>query len=211
MWQTEFEKLSLRDQRLFKEVANKLLAVNFLVKTKESNTSAYYFAEAHYELLKDYFSVIDWNLEINRSIGVVSLKNLEARNRINLRINESIVLLILRLLYEQNSDAIDMINHVEVKIADIHDLFAILGLESRILNRKKMNDILGVFKRFNLIEAENTQALSTEDSIFILPSIVFAIEATSISDVLSKLRDYSDNDSLENENSNEEINDNEAA
>ena len=194
MWQETFDKLSSTDKNLFAESANKLLAVNFLVKSKPSNTQTYYFIDKYFNIFKDYFGFISWELEINRNVGVIILKNKENRNRLNLRIQESITLLILRLLYEQNSDELDINDHVVVKVADIHEMFAIVGLESRILNKKSISEVLALFKRYNLIEAEGVSTLATDDEIFILPSILLAVDTTNILDIYNKLRDYNKED-----------------
>jgi len=194
MWQETFDKLSSTDKNLFAESANKLLAVNFLVKSKPSNTQTYYFIDKYFNIFKDYFGFISWELEINRNVGVIILKNKENRNRLNLRIQESITLLILRLLYEQNSDELDINDHVVVKVADIHEMFAIVGLESRILNKKSISEVLALFKRYNLIEADGVSTLATDDEIFILPSIILAVDTTNILDIYNKLRDYNKED-----------------
>ncbi len=194
MWQETFDNLSSTDKNLFAESANKLLAVNFLVKSKPSNTQTYYFIDKYFNIFKDYFGFISWELEINRNVGVIILKNRENRNRLNLRIQESITLLILRLLYEQNSDELDINDHVVIKVADIHEMFAIVGLESRILNKKSISEVLALFKRYNLIEADGVSTLATDDEIFILPSILLAVDTTNILDIYNKLRDYNKED-----------------
>lgn len=194
MWQEEFNKLSSTEKNNFADAANRLLAVNFLVKSKSSNTQTYYFIDKYFELFKEYFEFIAWTLEIDRNTGVVILKNNENRNRLNLKIHESITLLILRLLYEQNADELDINDYVTIKVADIHEMFAIVGLENRILNKKTMNEVLSLFKRYNLVDADGVSQLGTNDEVFILPSILLAIDTTNILDIYNKLRDYNRED-----------------
>ncbi len=199
MWQEQFEKLSSTEKNQFSEAANRLLAVNFLVKSKSSNTQTYYFIDKYFNLFKDYFGFIAWDLEIDRNVGVIILKNKENRNRLNLKIHESITLLILRLLYEQNSDELDINDYVSIQVSDIHEMFAIVGLEGRILNKKTMNDVLSLFKRYNLIEADGVSTLGTNDEVQILPSILLAVDTINILDIYNKLRDYNREDGEQNE------------
>jgi len=151
MWQLNYDNLSITDKKQFSDAANKLLAVNFLVKSKPDNANMYYFVSKNVELFTDYFAFIDWELDINTGLGVVSLKNTSNRNRLNLKLNETITLLIIRLLYEQNSDEVNIDDHVEIKVSDIHEMYAIIGLESRILTKTAIIEILSLFRRFNLL------------------------------------------------------------
>lgn len=199
MWQELYDKLSTPEKNQFAESANRLLGVNFLVKSKPSNTQTYYFIDKYYDLFKEYFQFILWELEIDRNIGVIILKNNENRNRLNLRIHESITLLILRLLYEQNSDELDINDHVTIKVADIHEMFAIVGLEDRILNKKTISEVLSLFKRYNLIDADGISTLATDDSLNILPSILLAVDTTNILDIYNKLREYNKEEGVPDE------------
>ncbi|XMB86003.1 DUF4194 domain-containing protein [Mycoplasmatota bacterium WC44] len=194
MWEKDYELLSTSNKKQFSDVANKLLSINFLVKSKPENTNMYYFVSKNLALFNSYFKIINWELDINNDLGVISLKNTENRNRLNLKLNETITLLILRLLYEQNSDEIDLNNNVEIKVSDIHEMFAIIGLESRILNKKAINEILSLFRRYNLILVDNVSALGTDDILYILPSILMAVETTNILDIYKKLRSFGSND-----------------
>lgn len=199
MWQEQYDKLSTTEKNQFAEAANRLLAVNFLVKSKQSNTQTYYFIDKHFKVFKQYFEFIAWDLEIDRNVGVIILKNKENRNRLNLKIHESITLLILRLLYEQNSDELDINDYVSIQVSDIHEMFAIVGLENRILNKKTMNEVLSLFKRYNLVDADGVSSLGTNDEVMILPSILLAVDTINILDIYNKLRDYNREDGEVNE------------
>lgn len=204
MWQEQYQKLSSSEKNQFADAANRLLAVNFLVKSKASNTQTYYFIDKFFDLFKDYFAFIAWTLEIDRNTGVIILKNDENRNRLSLKIHESITLLILRLLYEQNADELDINDYVTIQVGDIHEMFAIVGLESRILNKKTMNEVLSLFKRYNLIDADGVSTLGTTDSVHILPSILLAVDTANILDIYNKLRDYNKEDGEPDEDTQED-------
>ncbi|XMB67401.1 DUF4194 domain-containing protein [Mycoplasmatota bacterium zrk1] len=194
MWQQDYEKLSTSGKKQFSDAANKLLAVNFLVKSKQENINNYYFISKNIDLFTEYFKFIDWEVEINNDLGVICIKNTLNRNRLNLKLNETITLLILRLLYEQNSDEVNLDDSVEIKVSDIHEMYAIIGLENRILTKTAITEILSLFRRFNLIELESLTSLSTDDSIFILPSILMAVETSNIFDVYKKLNGFGNAD-----------------
>jgi len=204
MWQDNYEKLSSGDQKMFSDCINKLLAVNYLVKTKSDNASMYYFINKNQELFAEFLKIIDWDLDVNPDLGVISVRNNLNRNRMNLKLNETIVLLILRLLYEQNSDEINIENHVEIKMSDIHEMFAIVGLENRILTKTALVEILAFFRRFNLINVENLSQITTKDPLYILPSILKAVETTSIDDVYKRISGFTEAGGDEFENTEED-------
>ncbi len=202
MWFSKYNELTIQDKKSFSLYVNKLLQVNYLVKVKKDSTSAYFFISKHFEIFKEYLLLMDIELEINNKLGVISISNIHGTNKINLKLLDSIFLLILRLLYEENKKEITLNKNVEVKISDIHDMFNVIGFEG--LNKTKISECLILFKKYSLININSTTQFKVTDLVTIYPAIEIAINVDEIKDVYSKL------DSYKSEDNNEETKENQA-
>ena len=95
-------KQQLEDELLQKEkdnfgrVCNRLLGTCFLCKGNQNTRPDYYFVLKYRKEFKEYLGVLGYRLEINEEYGVVQLTSPRGINRMNLKLYDSIVLLILR-------------------------------------------------------------------------------------------------------------------
>src|SRR5690554_6236011 len=94
-------KLSKKDQNEFKRIVAKLLKVNFITNQKDSDINDYYYITNNFAVLKAYFTFMDCELIIDTSLNIIALYNKLENNNLRLKLNESIILLILRLIYEE--------------------------------------------------------------------------------------------------------------
>ena len=83
----------------FRSAANKLLGECFLLKKHKDTTSDYNFILNNKEVFIWYFDILGYELIIDEQNGVIGLNNPAGTGRIHLKKIESILLLILRLLY----------------------------------------------------------------------------------------------------------------
>lgn len=98
-----FEGMLQKDKDEFHRVCNKLMSTCFIVKRNEANRADYYFILRMKPVFERYLDVLGYSLEINEDYGVIQLVNRENYNHLNLRLNDSIILLILRILYDEKS------------------------------------------------------------------------------------------------------------
>ena len=62
-----------------------------------------------------------YRLEINEEYGVIQLTNMSGTNRYNLKLYESIILLILRILFDEKKRELSVSDEVIVNLGDIQD------------------------------------------------------------------------------------------
>ena len=92
----------------FKANANKLLNECFIVKNCPDTKNCYYFILKEQDIFKSFFDLLGYDIVINEQFGVISLNNMFGTGRIRLKKRESIVLLILRLIYvEENKNSLN--------------------------------------------------------------------------------------------------------
>ena len=83
----------------FRVAANKLLNHCFLLRKREDTKKEYMFVKQNVEMFVEYFDLLGYDLNINENQGVIGLINRFGTGRVELGKYESILLLILRLLY----------------------------------------------------------------------------------------------------------------
>ena len=92
-----FEGMLQKDRDEFRRVCNKLMSMCFIVRRNETTKSEYYFILRMKEVFARYLDILGYTLEINEEYGVIQLVNRENYNHLNLKLYDSIILLILRI------------------------------------------------------------------------------------------------------------------
>lgn len=203
------EGMLQKDKDEFSRVCNRLLSSCFLCKANVSNRADYYFVLRHKEKFDEYFRVSGYRLEINEDYGVVQLTNPHNYNRLHLKLYESIILLILRILYDEKKRELSISDEVIVTAGDIHDKFISLRIRDKVIDKTVFRNTVSTLRRFNLLETLDKD-LSDEDArIIIFDSILMAVRVENIEKAYTKLMNYRKG-SKEGADANEEINESEA-
>ena len=129
-------------------------------------------------------------MEINEEYGVVQLTNPQNYNRYNMKLFESILLLILRILYDEKKRELSVSDEVIVNMGDIHEKFLSLKIREKMMDKTTLRNAVSTMRRFQLVEVLDKE-LSNEDSrIIIYDSILMAVRVEDIKQVYEKLDHY---------------------
>ena len=82
----------------FSRLTNKLLSYNYICASRPRDLDDYYKIIADFELYASYFALMDYVLENHNVDKVLNLYNLQNYNRYSFKKNESVILLLLRIL-----------------------------------------------------------------------------------------------------------------
>ena len=145
------EGMLQRDKDEFSRICNRLLSSCFLCKRNETNKADYYFVLKHRDKFLAYLSLLGYRLEINEEYGVVQLTNPQNYNRYNLKLFESIILLILRILYDEKKRELSIADEVIINVGDIHEKFMSLKIRNKMIDKTTLRNAISTFKRFQLI------------------------------------------------------------
>lgn len=184
------EQFNIRNKESFKKVCNKLLSVCFICKKKEDTKGDYYFIESNLEALNEYLSLLDYEIELNKTIGVVQLINKRNSNKVNLKLIDSILLLILRILYHEKMEELSLTQDIMVQVSEIQEKFIALEFQDKIIDKTKLLDSLRVLKRYNIIQNLDSNMTLGDSRIIIYPSILMALKMEDITKVYEKLNTY---------------------
>lgn len=176
-----YENLNQTQKNTFREIANKLLANTFLSRDKKDNKENYYFVVSFKEIFDEFFQILGYQIKLDQSLGAIMLTSDVNGGYLKLKRDETIILLILRLLYHEHLKETTLNENIVISIQDIHEKYNYLDIKKRI-NKTDLVSALRLFRRFNLIETMGDITMSNT-KVIIMPTILFAISTEEISEV----------------------------
>lgn len=184
------EGMLQKDKDEYSRICNRLLSNCFLCKGNPTNRADYYFVLKYKDKFSAYLSLLGYRLEINEEYGVVQLTNPQNYNRYNLKLYESIILLILRILYDEKKRELSVSDEVIINIGDIHDKFLSLKIRDKMIDKTTLRNAISVFRRFQLVKALDKDMSKEDSRLIIFDSILMAIRVEDIKQAYDKLENY---------------------
>ena len=171
------------------ELANYLLNHCFVIGNLDSTREKYYLITNNEEELQTIFRPLGYSVVINRTLRVAQLVNLHEWGRLEFQKYETILLLILRLLYVEKRETLSVSEQlVTVTVEEVEAEYNKLNLP-RKLDRRTLEAALRTFKKYNLALAidrlENSSA-----RIQILSSVMLALPEQAITKAYAQTREY---------------------
>ncbi len=176
-----YERLTNVQKATFKDIANKLLASTFLARDKKDNKDNYYFVVSYKEVFDEFFAILGYEVKLDQGVGSIMLKSNQNTGFLKLRRDETIILLILRILYHERLKETSLNENVVITVLDIHEKYNFLEIKKRI-NKTDLVSALRLFRRFNLIETIGDITMSNT-KVVIMPTILYAINTEEITEV----------------------------
>ena len=197
---------SVAQKEKFRIAANKLLNHCFLLKKREDTKKDYFFVKQNLDLFVTYFDLLGYEVKMNEDQGVIGLVNQFSVGRVELSKYESILLLILRLLYiEKRKELATYSEEVTVLMEEIREKYAMLKIKTKpVMDKGMERNFVKLFRKYNLIQNLDTDVNQADARIVIYPSIIMAVTVESVNDYYEmteqKLKEYAvGNDAAENE------------
>lgn len=176
-----YERLTNVQKATFKDIANKLLASTFLARDKKDNKDNYYFVVSYKEVFDEFFAILGYEVKLDQGVGSIMLKSDQNTGFLKLRRDETIILLILRILYHERLKETSLNENVVITVLDIHEKYNFLEIKKRI-NKTDLVSALRLFRRFNLIETIGDITMSNT-KVVIMSTILYAINTEEITEV----------------------------
>ena len=114
-----------KERDRFKSICNQLLSRTYVVRTLYKpgegrvNNPDYTFLATHYEEIRDYLSLLDWDLRKDDLNGYFYVLNTDEANRCNLNKKETAILLAIRMLYEENIENLGLEQDAMCTVRDV--------------------------------------------------------------------------------------------
>ena len=188
----------------FSRIVNKLYQVNLLTKKKPGDQNDYRFILAYKDVFESFFTLTDFTLNIMRADEVVYIQNENYFNHMRLRKTESILILVIRILYQRKKDLITLDEHVEIYLNEIHDELTRIGyLDNKRITKDKLKPGLSFLRSYNLIDYID-KGLHDDARIKIYPTILYVTNMDSIKSVVDRLEGYMEGGSEDIEETDED-------
>ena len=185
-----YEGMLQKDKDEFRRICSRLLGSCFLSKANPATRADYYFVLKNKELFRNYLDILGFRLEINEEYGVVQLTNPHNYNHLNLKLMESIILLLLRALYDERKRELSEADEVIVNIGDIQDRFMSFGIRDKMIDRVTMRNAMSLFRRMQIVEILDSDLSREESRILIYDTILMAVRVDDIKAVYDRIQLY---------------------
>lgn len=177
----KFEELNSGQRSMFARTCLRLLSTGFLARDKIDNKEMYYFLISYKKYFDEYFEIMNYEIILDRENGAAQLVHKDSSNILRLKKEETLILLILRILYHQHLADTSVNDNVIVSIDELHQYYDSLELKRKI-NKTDLVKVLRMYKKFNIIEPIGDITKSSS-KVIIFPTILMAINTTAINDV----------------------------
>ena len=184
-----FEGMIQKDQDEFRKIMNRLMSTGFILRRKEQIKSDYYFILRHRSVFERYLDVLSYQIDINEEYGVIQLLNRENYNHLRLTMHESIILLILRILFDEKKRELSLTD-VVVNMGDIQEKYLSMQIRSEQIGKTVMGNALKKFRRYSLVELLDGNNIREESRVLIYDSIMMAVRVDDIKRVSELLERY---------------------
>ena len=175
----------------FRATANKLLNECFIIKKNKDTISDYNFILNYRDYFISLFDVLGYELVIQEDHGVIGINNPAGTGRIHLKKIESMLLLILRLLYIEERKKVSQTSDVVVIVDQVYDKYNMLKMQNK-LDKTNLRNSMGLFRRYHLIQNLDADMSNPDTRVIIYPSILLAVANSSLDDMYQAAKDKLD-------------------
>ena len=190
MFEEAFEKLNLTEQEAFRRIVNWLLAHTYLLQGTyafEDNMNRtnpdYLFVERNFELFQDYLEYAGFHLERDSNYGVIFLSSSYEFNRVKLDKATTLMLYVLRLIYEEEREKLSLSRDIFTTTGDLVHKMLSLGVIKRKPANLTLRDALRTLNRFRIVEKVDGPWENADTRLLILPTILFIVTNERISNM----------------------------
>jgi len=174
---------SERDQ--LRIALNLLFTESFLVRSIDHHRSSYRFVTGNFELVEEYLEVAGWGLRRDETLGVVAFQGPPSA-RHSLSKDETVLLLILRLLFEEKAGEISLHGERTARQQDIQEKYRVLA--EATWKKTRYLAMLRKFQVLRLIRIVGADS-DPEATIVLYPSIPFALDGMAVEEAAARIQD----------------------
>lgn len=210
MFEENFINLSNSDKEDFRATVNHLMSHSFIVrdifdpKEKIIKINPFYrYCERKFELIDEYLSYTGFTITKDIILGVIVLSNIDGENRIKIDRESSLILYVLRLIFEnEKGESNQSSQGVYITTTTLCKTMLDLGvsLNAKKLTARGVSKPLKFLAKYNLINKVSGRYDEGTASFYILPSICYAVDNNKIqvmSDMIDRIKEEKNSINLE--------------
>ncbi len=199
MFEEQYLQLSNAEKEDFARIVNELMLKSFLLRenydrhTKMMKTNRdYSFVERNIDMIRDYLNFTGWTIEKDSRLGVVMINNEYQDNHVRLDFLTSLMIYALRYAYETVREQDQMTSEVFFTASDLLQLM----LDKSLIKPDKKPSSIALASSFRFLENHNIISRVSGEfrerslSFYILPSILYIIDAEKINAIFDQIENY---------------------
>ena len=188
-----YEKMGDADKQRFKELLNRLLEHCYVFKYEYDDRNmkqddGFYFAKRNIEVIKEYLSIIGYDVDIDDNYGICYISSFPSSARGRFDKFTTLLVYTLRHLYEEGRQDVMAVN-VRITVGRLVDEYMDLSGISKKPSNKDIASALRNLVRANVVskgkgglDEDTTELLILPSILLILPDEnVLALEASLLS------------------------------
>ena len=181
-----FTDVSEQEREKLSDLINRLLAVNFVVK--ELERERYYLARRYRDDLKRFFALIGWEFLLDDRHECVAVISANSVHRRALSREESIALLIIRLIYEEKRRGLNLSQFPLTNKHEIRSKYETFRLA--FPGKTRFQEIMRLFSQYKFLQALDDD-LGQDDCRFrLFHTLLYALDMEELENVQEKIRNY---------------------
>lgn len=194
-WLETWDKMGQADRSQLGRCINGLLAHTYLLSEQYDDAdgvlkgnSDYRLVDRHFDWVRDHLLVSGWDLVKDRTLGVIYVENLHNRNRLQLGGMTTLILLALRLLYDEEREKLVLRNVVAITTWDVANRLMVFNTLKRKPSDKDLSEALRILARHNLIQKIQGNWQEADCRFLIHPSILLVLPGDAITRIWQGLQ-----------------------
>lgn len=187
----KYKDLGESKRNIFSRISNKLLSDNFIYGQILNDKDDYYKALELYDILSAYFNIIGFDIINDDNYKIIYLYTTEDKNRVHFKKLETIILLILRLMYKRANLEISSETNINISISSFIEEINKTGIYRNDYSNTNLQNALKTLKRYKLIDV-NFADFNENSAIKIYPTILYVVKTDDINMLLDRINSYID-------------------
>jgi len=179
-------ELSENDREKVRALANRLIATNFLVKEKERET--YMLIRRYRQSLEQFFHFLGWELVVDERHECVFLHTRDQALRRRLNREQSIWMLVLRLIYQEKRQSLSLSEYPMTTTYEIRSKYETFRLP--FIQRTKLEEMVRLCTRYQLLEAIDSDVRSDDCRYRLFHTWQYVIQAEELTVLREKVARY---------------------
>lgn len=181
-----FEQVSEQDREKLRDLINRLLNVNFLVK--ELEREHYQNARKLRPYLEEFFKFLNWDFQLDERNECIFAFSQEGAHRLRLSQEESIALLVLRLIYQEKRQGVLLTAFPLTTKYEIRAKYETFRLP--FPGKTRFLETIKLFTQYKLLQPLDDEVNLDECRFRLFHTLLYALDADSIERIHERIRSY---------------------
>lgn len=149
----------------------------------------YYFVKQYLSAFEGFFQLLGWSLTLDDTYGVAFVVSPYGQTHLRLNAIQSVVLLTLRLIYEEARKDLNPNDSVVVTVDDLQSRLLAFKATSRPLDKKTLRECIGLLKKYNILDSLDSDVTDPSTRLLVSPAILFAVRTENLDQVKRSLEE----------------------